>query len=220
MTTRFAPSFGRCLLPALVAAALVGAPAAHADGDPASDYLLGRATFVPPDIGVPPAYAEQLVATVRDAKARGFTIRVALIGSRYDMGAVTILYEKPKRYARFLGQELVFLYKQRLLVVMPNGLAVSIRGKPAPREQAVVDRIPPPGTNGAALATAGTKAVVRLAAAAGIVVPEAPLAAAGRGTASSATRDRITITVAAAAVALLAALVVLYRRRRARHAIS
>jgi hypothetical protein len=206
----------RALFLVLALAALAAAPLARADADPASDYLLGQATFIPPDDGIPRAYADQLNATVREAKARGYTIRVALIGSRYDMGGVTVLYEKPKQYARFLGQELALIYKQRLLVVMPNGLAVSKNGKLAPREQAVVDRIAPPGPNdGTALASTGTKAVIRLAAASGIVVPEQPLAASGRSApGSSDTRDRIVIAAAAVAAALLAALVVIYRRRR------
>lgn len=199
----------------LLVALLVAAPAAHADADPASDYLVGQGTFIPPDVGIPPAYADQLNATVREAKARGYTIRVALIGSRYDMGAVTVLYEKPKQYARFLGQELSLIYKQRLLVVMPNGLAVSQNGKILPREQALVERIPPPGTDGTALAATATRAVIRLAADAGVVVPEPPLASSGRSApGSNENRDRAVIAVAAAVAALLVALVVLYRRRR------
>jgi hypothetical protein len=206
----------RALAFALVAlAAAATAPAALADGDPASDYLLGQATFIPPDDNVPAAYAAQLVAAVRDAKARGYTIRVALIGTRYDMGAVTVLFRKPKQYARFLGTELALVYKKRLLVVMPNGLAVSANGKLVPSEQKVVDPIRPPGTDGAALASAGTKAVIRLAAAAGVVVPTPPLARTGRSTAgSSTTRDRVTIAVAALAAALAVVAYSLYRRRR------
>jgi hypothetical protein len=199
----------------LVAASLLAAPAAHADADPASDYLIQQATFIPPDDGIPKAYADQLIATVREAKARGYTIRVALIGSRYDMGGVTILYEKPKQYARFLGQELALIYKKRLLVVMPNGLAVSANGKLLPREQSVVDRIAPPGTDGKALASTASRAVIRLAADAGVVVPAQPLAASGRGSAgSSDNRDRVIIAAAALAAALVAALVVVLRRRR------
>jgi hypothetical protein len=195
--------------------AAVAAPAAHADGDPASDYLLSQATFVPPDVHVPPAYEQQLNQTVRDAKARGYTIRVALIGTRYDMGAVTILYGKPKQYARFLGKELAFVYQGRLLVVMPGGLAVSKNGVAQPAEQTVVDRVAPPGDHGTALASAATKAVVRLAANAGVVVPIAPLAASGRSSGSNTNRDRIVIAVAALVVAAALALLVVFRRRPA-----
>jgi hypothetical protein len=201
------------VLLALVAAVLLP-PAAHADGDPASDYLLFAPTFVPPDDGIPKAYADQLTATVRQAKARGYTIRVAVVGSRYDMGSVTVLYKKPKQYARFLGTELSLVYKQRLLIVMPNGLAVSRAGKALAREQAIVDRIAPPGTSGIALASTATKAVVKLAAAAGVVVQPAPLAATGRKPPNStATRDRITIAAAALCAILVAGLFLYVRRR-------
>lgn len=200
----------------MVAIALVGASTARADGDPASDYLLSTPTFVPLDIGVPNAYATQLTATVREAAARGYTIRVALIGSRFDMGSVTILYEKPKQYARFLGTELSLVYKERLLIVMPNGLAVSRNGKASPREQVVVDRIAPPGSAGIALASAATRAVVRLAAEAGVLVPRAPLAASGRKEpGSTATGDRITIAGAALVAVLFIGLYAFFRRRAA-----
>ncbi len=196
---------------ALLALAVV--PLARADGDPASDYLLSQATFIPPDVNVPPAYAAQLNAAVQATKARGYTIRVAVIGSRYDMGAVTILYEKPKQYARFLGQELSFVYKGKLLVVMPNGLAVSENGKPQPAEQAVANRVAPPGKDGAALASAATKAVIRLAANAGSVVPMPSLATSGRTTGSNANQDRVVIASAALGLAAVLALFVVFRRR-------
>jgi hypothetical protein len=196
----------------LALAALVAVPAARADGDPASDYLLYQQAFVPPDAGIPKAYAEQLVAAIRDAKARGYTIRVALIGSRYDMGSVTVLYRKPTQYARFLGEELSFVYKGRLLVVMTNGLAVSRHGKLIASEQKIVERIPPPRLGGAALASAATTAVLRLAAAHGVVVPEPPLGS-GAAKGGSTTRDRITIAVAAALVLGLGALAVRLRGR-------
>lgn len=179
------------LVVALLLALLVAAPVARADGDPASDYLLSQATFVPPDDGVPPGYAAQLLAAVNAARARGYTIRVALIGATYDLGAVGSLWKKPREYARFLGQELAFVYKGRLLIVMPNGLAVSRGGEALPDEQRVVDRIPAPGTKGAALASAGTQAVLRLAANAGIVVPTPPLT--GDTSAPSSSSDRVKI---------------------------
>jgi hypothetical protein len=178
---------------ALVAllALLVAVPAARADGDPASDYLLGQTTFVPTDDGIPSGYANQLLAAVNATKARGYEIRVALIGSNYDLGAVGSLWKKPREYARFLGQELAFVYKGRLLVVMPNGLAVSKRGKALPAEQRVVDRIAPPGTKGSAIAAAGTEAVIRLAANAGVVVP--PPSLSGSTSTSNPWSDRLKI---------------------------
>jgi hypothetical protein len=179
---------------------LVAAPLARADGDPASDYLLGQPAFIPPDDGIPKAYATQLTDLLASLKARGYTIRVAVIGTRYDMGSVTIDFRKPKSYARFLGTELSFVYKGRLLVVMPNGLATSTDGKATPTDQKVVDAIPPPGTDGAKLTGAATLAVSRLAANAGVVVPIPPLGHVGG---SSGTRDRVTIAVVAIALLLM-----------------
>jgi hypothetical protein len=203
----------RKALPLLLALAALAAPAlARADGDPASDWLLRLPTFVPQDDHVPTAYADQLQSVVSDAKAHGYEIRVAVIGTRYDMGSVYELWKKPKPYARFLGTELAFVYKGRLLVVMPNGLAVSRNGKPVTEDQAIVDRIPAPGSDAAALATAATQAVAKLAANHGAVVTIPPL---GSSSGSSQNRDRVTIAaVALVAVALLGSVMIWRRRRR------
>jgi hypothetical protein len=186
---------------ALVCAAGVAAPAAHADGDPASDFLLARDTFVPFDANISKAQTEQLDAIVAEAKERGFRIKVALIASEVDLGAVPSLWRKPETYARFLGQELFFLYKGRLLIVMPNGYGVSRAGKPLTSAQRVVDRLPKPGDGGPALATAAIRAVQRLAAQAGVQL-EIPKATSG----NKSTHDRIVLAaIAAAIVALIGA---------------
>jgi hypothetical protein len=150
---------------------LVAAPAARADGDPASDYLLGTSAFIPSDANVPSADAAQLRAVLADAKARGFEIRVALIASKYDMGSVGTLFRKQREYARFLGQELYFVYKGRLLVAMPSGYGVSRGGKVWSSAQRIAGRLPPPGTDGHALAADAVAAVRRIAAAEGIHLP-------------------------------------------------
>jgi hypothetical protein len=153
-----------------VLACLVATPAALADADPASDFLLTQPAFVPPDGGIPAADAAQLQATLAAAKKRGYEIRVALIPTKYDMGSVGVLFKQPRRYARFLGQELVFVYHGRVLVAMPNGYAVTNGGKPVPAAQAIVDKLPAPGSNSHSIATGATAAVAKLAGAAGVVV--------------------------------------------------
>jgi len=183
----------------VVAAACAVVPVAHADGDPASDYLLSQKTFLPFDAKIPSEQAKALNGIVADAKQKGYTIRVAIISRPFDLGAVPSLWRKPKTYARFLGQELFFVYKGRLLVVMPNGMAVSRAGKPYARGQRVVDALPKPGADGAALATAATRAVRELAAQEGVhaVVP------ASASSSSSSTDDRLIIAAAAGGIALL-----------------
>jgi hypothetical protein len=169
------------LLAIALVVCLVAAPAGLADADPASDFLLTQPAFVPPDGGIPAADAAQLQATLAAAKARGYEIRVALIPTNYDMGSVGVLFKQPRRYARFLGQELIFVYHGRVLVAMPNGYAVVNKGKPVPAAQAIVDKLPAPGSNGHSMATGATAAVAKLAGAAGVVVAAPKPASSGSG---------------------------------------
>jgi len=188
----------RRLLAAVVVAGCIAVPAAHADGDPASDYLLSQSTFLPFDANIPKAQAEQLNAIVADAKQKGFAIRVALIAKRFDLGAVPSLWLKPKTYARFLGQELFFVYKGRLLVVMPNGYGSSRGGQPLTSAQRVLDTLPKPGEGGAALAAAATRAVRKLAAQNGVQV-EIPAATSSTKT----SHDRLVLVAIVGAIVVL-----------------
>ena len=202
----------RRLLLVAVLASLCLAPAARADGDPASDFLLSQRIFLPYDTKIPHADQQRLGATVDAAFAAGFRVRVAVIGSEYDLGAVTVLWKQPKRYAEFLAKELEFVHKDRLVVVMPNGLGFYWVGHATPREQALVAHVPvPPGPGG--LAEAGVTAVRRLAAAHGVRL--APVAAPKSSSSTSTDRIVIVAVVAALLAAALAARVLLRRRRTA-----
>jgi hypothetical protein len=183
-------------LAAAVAVAFLVAPVARADGDPASDYLITRQTFLPFNAKIPKAQVEQLNGVVADANEKGFKIRVAIISRPFDLGAVPSLWRKPKTYARFLGQELTFVYKNRLLIVMPNGYGASRGGKALPDAQRVVDALPAPGNGGPALAAAATRAVRRLAADSGVTA-EVP------SSSESTTDDRLVIAGAAVGLVLL-----------------
>jgi hypothetical protein len=192
-------------------ACLVLAPLARADGDPASDYLLSQPVFLPPDVVMKKSDAERLTSVVAEAKKKGFGIRVAVLGTLYDMGSVGALYKKPQRYAIFLGQELRFVYPGRLLVVMPNGFGVSQGGTPWPKGEKIVAKLPPPGAGGPALAAGATSAVQALAAASGVHVASSSSA----GSSSSNT----TLIAAGAGVVVLLILggvgaFLLFRRRR------
>jgi hypothetical protein len=200
----------------VLAAALVAAASARADGDPASDWLITREVFIPPDLGVPQAYANQLGAVLQDARTRGYTIRVALIGSRYDLGSIPIMFHRPKEYAPFLSQELRFAYRGRVLTVMSNGYGYARNGNRDPAAQAILNRLPAPGTGGARIAAAATRAVVSLAAAAGVRVAVPPLH--GSTSTASTSQDRLTIALAAAGAVLLLGFVWLFRRVRASRA--
>jgi hypothetical protein len=194
----------------LVAAAALSFPAAaSANGDPASDYLLGQSVFLPFNAKIDSGVVERLSAVIREADKAGFKIKVAVIGTPYDLGTAFSLYRKPQRYAEFLGLELSFVYHDRLLVVMPNGFGYSLRGEPAPRFSRVLKSLPEPGRDATKETKAATAAVRRLVAAAGhtIVLPKG---------ASSGTRDRLTIAAAVTAgIALIAALILFRRQRQA-----
>lgn len=187
----------------------VAVPAAHADGDPASDYLLGLKTFIPPDSGFSTAQTNALNAVVTTALSRGYEIRVAVLATRYDMGSVGVLYGKPRLYARFLSEELAFVYKGRVLVVMGAGLGVARSGQAVPKAQTILDAFPAPGTSATSLANAAIQGVVRLAASNGVRVPAH---AAPSSSSPSATTDRVAIAVGGVLLAAIAALPYLRRR--------
>lgn len=205
----------RLLILATTVVVLVGgalAQGARADGDPASDYLLGQQVFFPPDVKFPSSQQMQFAQLVREANRAGFKIRVALIGSSYDMGSVTELYLKPRTYARFLGFELSFLYKQRLLIVMQNGFGFNWpRHSTKAAYQTLAEIRVGLGADG--LLAAAQTAVRRLAAANGIkLAVRTPVATPAR----SSSHDRLTIIAAAAAAIFLAAAARLALRRRRR----
>jgi hypothetical protein len=188
---------------------LIAAPLARADGDPASDVLITQDVFLPYGEGIPIKAGEALTATVAEANKAGFRIKVAVIASRTDLGLIQSLWRKPTLYAPFLGRELLFIYRQTLVIVMPNGFGVFRNNENVSRETAVLARVPI-GAGSAGLAAAMTEGVRKLSAAAGH-----PLAASGGGSGGSGWLDRVLIGVGAAILlAVLAVLGQTFRRRR------
>jgi hypothetical protein len=197
----------RRLAALVVVTVCLGAPsAARANGDPASDYLLAQNVFLPFTTKIDSGAVKRLDGVLREADKQHFRIRVAVILSPSDLGTAFSLFGKPQKYAEFLGLELSFVYRDRLLVVMPTGYGYSVKGDPDPKAGAVLKKLPPPGRNATKEVEAAIVAVQRFAAAAGhrIAVPK------GGG---SAGRDRITIAAAVTAGIAFAAALVLYRRR-------
>jgi hypothetical protein len=196
------------LLLVLAAAALAAAPLARADGDPASDVLITQDVFLPYGEGVPDQAGKELTETVARANKAGYRIKVALIVSRNDLGLIQALWRKPKQYGPFLGRELLFVYKQTLVVVMPNGFGVFRNNEDVSREARLLARTRI-GAGPDGLAEAAVDGVQRLSAAAGHPI------SAGGGSKGSGRLDRILI--GAGAAVLLGVLLVLgetFRRRR------
>ena len=199
----------RALLVLGVLAACVIAGSARADGDPASDYLLGTQVFLPFDMKLPAAKQAELTSIVRDANKSGYAIRVAVIASAYDLGAVTSLWHKPRQYAQFLAAEIQFIYKRRLLIVMPNGFGFNWPKHPGTKEYAVLSKIPV-GTSAEGMLESAVTAVQKLATASGVTIVRAKTPATGKG----GSHDRLLIVLAAVAGLALAVLLRLALRSK------
>jgi hypothetical protein len=174
-SVRFAMVGAAVIASILASAALMGAPAAFADGDPASDVLSNYSAFVPPDANISFQTEARLKALLKAGAAVGFPIRVALINSSADLGTVTSLWEDPGDYSEYLWTEISTCGCQ-VLVVMPNGFGLwgPSHGPHAigAAEHAVL--APSPGS-GPKLAAAALSAVPLLASAAGHPIPKADI---------------------------------------------
>lgn len=104
-----------------VAVSALSAQSARADGDPASDALLGLNVFYPYDPVVSHALQLRLNRLANQAHAAKLPIKIALIGRPADLGVIPSLFDKPQRYAEYLEREISFEGPQPLLVVMPSG---------------------------------------------------------------------------------------------------
>jgi hypothetical protein len=189
---------------------LVGSAVALGDGDPASDYLITQPAFLPFDAHVDKASANELQSLLTASKKGGFEIRVAVISSKIDLGAVPVLYRMPQTYARFLGQELFYWYKHELLVVMPNGYGIYRHGVVPAADRAAVAALPPAGSeSGTTLVGAANRAVRALAKVHAVALP----VAAPAGGSSSGPNWILVAGGVAAGAAVVGGLVVLQRRR-------
>jgi hypothetical protein len=199
------------LLPAIVLAAGAFAAGAAAHGDPASQYLVDHQVFFPLRTPLPQVDRVRLGAVVREANRRGFPVRVAVVGSRFDLGVEADAWGKPAEYATNVAEDVAYRYRGPLLVVMPSGLGVHAAGRTGAADRALVGRIRV-GSGPHGLAVAAIDAVRDLAAAHGVrvEVPRDVVTQAQRNR-----RDRIAIALAAAVGVALWTLAGLRRRRRA-----
>jgi hypothetical protein len=154
----------------VVLAVLLAAPAgARADGDPASDVLLTQHQYLPykpPTDGRIKTLLER--ATAAMAKT-GDPVRVALIRSPTDLGAVPDFFGRPQEYAPFLSKELELGYHGGLVVVMPAGLGTA---KLSPAARRAVDGLAvSSGASSTALARTAIFALQRVSAADGHPIP-------------------------------------------------
>jgi hypothetical protein len=214
-------------LVAAATAAVTRPPAAVADGDPASDVLVYQPVFFPYQ-PAPTGLRGELNGLVRSANEQGYRIRVAVIQSRRDLGSVPTLFGRASVYAKFLGSELSYVWRQRVLVVMPSGYGlaqgahlVKRRGVERIEENArtgpdvaVLRGLPPPGgSTSADVVKAATRAVRALAARHDITLVSAPPATSSGG---GSNRDTALAAAVAAVVGLTAGLLWFLWRTRPR----
>jgi hypothetical protein len=202
------------LLLAAFALAMLASPAALADGDPASDFLLSQSTYLSPYDGhISTAQQSRLEAMLASAKEQGFPLKLAVIVTRYDLGAVPVLFRRPQTYAKFLAQEDYYYWKDELLVVMPNGYGLyRAKGGVPKADRAALAALPAvDAKDGPALADAAERAVAALAARRGL-----ELSTAGSSGATSVWVERGEIAGGALVLCGLGAAVAFLTRRRRR----
>jgi hypothetical protein len=196
---------------AVLAAACVPAPAL-ANGDPASDVLITDFVFLPYE--APSREQEDKLRRVVDsARTAGQTVRVAVIHSPRDLGAVTNLYGHPQEYANLLSRELqnpvepgARGHSEELLVVMPAGYGTKNVPGGVERMLRGVDLASDASPDD--LAAAAGWAVQELAKASGRPIREEFDKPAGEGGGGAL----VTVLVILGLVALVAALVVVRMR--------
>ena len=207
------PRYVIALLLAACLLALSSASGARADGDPASDTLLGLNVFYPYQPATSAPVQRRLNAETTAAKRAGFPIKVALIASPLDLGVIPSLFGKPQQYADYLDQEISFLRKQPLLVVMPDGYGTQGFGGPA--KLAAASLAKPAGKTSTDLGQAAITAVARLAAAAGHPIKEVPGTGGSSGGGSSSNSTTPIVLGLIAAVLVVVVVVIVLRRRQA-----
>jgi hypothetical protein len=115
--------------------------AARADGDPASDILYFTDVFTSFD-----ETSKPLIANLRHetevARAQGRPIKVAVVWTQTDLGAVPQLFNKPDTYAKFLGAELSGVLTGPLLIVMPSGFGVYSKHGNVQKMLQAVEKVP------------------------------------------------------------------------------
>jgi hypothetical protein len=195
-----------------VAVALAVAPApALADGDPASDVLLLQDIYLPYAPGVPAQLGKAITNLLKTTRKAGFPLKVAIIATPQDLGAVPQFFGKPQSYAPFLQREIAFNTRKPLLVVMAAGYGAA--ALPVGTDTALQGLQAPAPGSGDALGRSAVEAILRRAKAGGHPVPAPKLPAASGGSGGGGTSPLIVFGVPVALLAIGGLLGALRRRQ-------
>lgn len=149
---------------AVLLVAALGATVALADGDPASDVLVSSDVFFPSPAPTSAAQA-RLTESVKAVVAHGDRVKVAVIASKEDLGAIPSLFGKPQAYAKFLGLELRFVYSGALLIAMRQGFGFYDGGRDTVKATEALQGVAVAGRGADALSRSAASAVEKLEAA-------------------------------------------------------
>lgn len=182
------------------------------DADPPSDYLPLQDVYYPYNPKVSAGLQANLDELTARSRKAGFPIKVAILGSPSDLGAVPQFWGHPDRYVKFLHTEIRNgPSRQPLLAVMPVGYGGVDMG---PAGDKVLAGLPPPIAGADGEASAAITAVNKLAAANGV-----PLDTAAPGSKPKKRESGGSLVIFLAPVAVLAlgaAVFALVSRRRRR----
>jgi hypothetical protein len=208
----------RAVLCLLVLVVLAAPSAARADGDPASDVLLGQDVFYPyaPNTVSKPVRGA-LDTMVAEAKKKGFGVKVALIAAPPDLGAYPYLITDPQKYADLLTKEITFNTKPRVLAVLPAGIGGTNLGDNA--GPALTGVTPDPKGGGDALAQTAMVALGKLTKAEGkpVAVPAAATAPSSGESGSGKGGGTSPLLIFGVPVLLVVLAAAVAARRGARH---
>src|SRR5437763_16945161 len=115
---------------------------------------------------------------VAQSQKAGYPVKVAMVESAVDLGAIPQLFGKPAEYAPFLGREIAFKTKSPLLVIEPAGIATN--NVTAKAQQAIQPIKIDQSQRSNGLVAAAIQAVPKMATASGHPVASVPVPAAGR----------------------------------------
>jgi hypothetical protein len=203
----------RALLALLLGVAVIAAaaPAALADADPPSDVLLLQSVYYPYQPPVSDKLRRTLDSVVAASGKAGYPVKVALVESAVDLGAIPQLFGKPAEYAPFLGREIAFKSKDPLLVIMPAGIATN--NVSAKAQQAIQGIKIDASKQSDGLVAAAIEAVPKMATASGHPVASVPVPASGGGNKGGGSTSPLIVFGAPVLLVALAALVAALRRR-------
>lgn len=200
------------LVLAALAAGAVAAPAALANGDPPSQVLRASDVYVPAS-PASPTLVRALRAAVRRANAAGYSAKVAVVGSTYDLGDLVQAFGRPQEYANYLAGDVRAHpgtpRQFTLLVVMPAGAGIAGRNFSDPERRAARTIAVQSGAGSNALVGAATTTLERMAAAGGHRIG-------GAGTKGGNGSSGAVIAAVLGALAVLTLVAVLASRARRR----